>query len=77
MYTIIALLSIAFGVSNIVMFRQYIVKQHTLSLFYIFAIACLVTTLMPCWLNVEHWNDIMWLLSCGLVRTFEVSFAWC
>jgi heme/copper-type cytochrome/quinol oxidase subunit 2 len=34
-------------------------------------------TIVLCWLDIRLWYEMDWLLSNGLVRTFEISFAFC
>mgnify|MGYP007029202560 CR=1 FL=1 len=77
LYTAIALCSFIFGVVNLVNFRSFIMPYLTLSLFYLFALMCLVMTVISCWLDIQRWYELKWLICNGLVRTFEISFAWC
>lgn len=77
LYTVIAFTSIVFGVINLVSFKISIFTNLTLILFYVFAILCLGATIVSCWLDVYHWYLFNWLFFNALVRTFEISFAWC
>lgn len=66
-----------FGIINLVSFKTFIMPNLTLRLFYFFALTCLVLTIVSCWLDIQLWFKFTWLLFNGLVRTFEISFAWC
>lgn len=77
LYTVIAVASIVFGFINLVSFKISIFTNLTLILFYVFAILCLGATIVSCWLDVQEWYYFKWLFFNALVRTFEISFAWC
>lgn len=76
-YTLIALSSIAAGIWNLVKFKEHIMASLTLRFFYYFSIACLLLTIVVCWLPISQWYEITWLLLQGIVHTLEMSYQWC
>lgn len=52
-YTLIVLGSITFGFVNLYQFKNFIMPQLTLSLFYLFSISCLTVTVISCWLDIQ------------------------
>lgn len=72
-----ALCAISFGALNLYKFKKLILPQLTLCLFYVFTTLTLIMTIVLCWLDIRLWYEMDWLISNGLVRTFEISFAFC
>lgn len=72
-----ALCAISFGALNLYKFKKLIIPQLTLCLFYVFTTLTLIMTITLCWLDIQYWYEMDWLISNGLVRTFEISFSFC